>query len=261
MNQYPPTAQYPPPPAPARSRPHRSYTKTIVIVTVAVLAGCLGLGGVSAALYKYFDSLTEPKPLASAVSDGPIYRRLPSACALPAPVVQDLVPDPEEANGFDRAERAERNEGARSHCHWEVSVAEGKRRAQTRALKVTATAYLDGQVTAAEQAKSLLDVHLEPARKNTGETGGGSTFGPVEPLEGVGQEAYAQDSVTRSGHTYGGTTIWARLDNLVLEISYSGSDDTRVRERAMPAEQARRGAETAARAFAELLGSCAECRS
>jgi hypothetical protein len=252
---------YPPPPAPVRARPHRSYTKTIIIVTVVVLVGCLGLGGACAALYAYFDSISKPKPLESAVSAGPIYHRLPSACALPASVVRGLVPDPEEASGFDRKERVERAEGARTHCHWEVSVAEGKRRAQSRALKLTATAYPDGAGTGAEQARTFLEGHLEPARKNTDEPEGDSTFGPVQPLEGVGQEAFAQDWVTRSQYTYGGTTIWALLDNLVLEISYHGSDNTQSQERAMPAEQARQGAQAAAREFAKLLESCTECRS
>jgi hypothetical protein len=243
-----------------RDRPHRSYTKTIIIVAVAVLVGCLGLGSMSVASYMFARSRATPEPLKSAVSKDPIYRKLPSACSLPASVVRGLVPDPEQANANDQAERADKGDGARTHCHWGISVAEGKRRAETRELLITATAYVDDYATGGEQAKRSLDSLLETAGKNAGATGGDSTFGPARPLAGIGQEAFAQDSVTRAGYTYGGTVIWVLLDNVVLEISYHGSDDTRSRERPMSAEEAARNAMTAAREFVKLLGSCPDCR-
>lgn len=224
-----------------------------------------GGGAVAGSIFAWQQArgLGEPAPTPSVVSDGPIYRNLPSACSMPATVVRSLVPSAEETNGGDRKARPEVDEGPLTYCQWDMSVAQGKRRKQTRTLKVTVTGYLDGERPGADRAKLMFDSALDIPRKYAGKTDSGFTYGDVERVDGLGQEAYRQDIITRVSYTYGGTQIWVLIDNLVVEVRYDGADNYTGKGtgKPMPTQQARTGADTAARELATLVTSCADCRN
>jgi hypothetical protein len=242
------------------ARRHRSYTPVIVIGALVLVVVCAGLGTLGFLTLRSVDRAAAPPTPAKPKSAGPIYRALPALCELPQETVTALVPDSDEPLGANRP-AGDRNH-AHTFCHWDMSIAESKRRNNDRWLKVSMSAVPDdATMPGAEAARGLHGRTRADLEKVAGRTDGKFTYGPVEPFAGIGTDAFAVSTVTRSSFTYGGTTMHVLVDNVTIEISYGGYDGPSGHEVPMPSVESRQAAETAARAAVSHLTSCPHCRS
>lgn len=241
------------------ARPHRSYTPVIVIGALVLVVVCGGLGTLGFLTLRSVDRAAAPPPPAQPRSAGPIYRTLPALCEMPQETVTALVPDSDEPLGANRP-AGERNH-AHTFCHWDMSMAESKRRNNDRWLKISMSAVPDGTLPGAEGARDLHAQTRADLEKVAGRTDGKFTYDPVEPIAGIGTDAFEVSTVTRSGPTYGATTAHVLVDNVTIEISYGGYDGPDGHEVPMPPLESRQAAETAARAAVNHVASCPHCRS
>jgi hypothetical protein len=269
--QYRPAPGYPaggPPgpqpafPGPPQPPSHRSYTKSIVIGAVAVVVLLAVIAGLGAMVYSNRHKLFggEPAKSMAASSGKPLYHKLPECDSMPKSKLSTLVPA--MANTLNnRKAPQDHSEGSYGVCQWDNLEADNKPPNEDRGVEVTMTGYADDVSSGIDSAKSSLASARSNADKTAGKTDGKHTYGSVQELTGLGPGAFAQDFTVQSTWSYGGTELYLQVDNLLVNVSFYGSDGPNGKEKPIAASRTRAGAGDVAREVIAWLSSCADCKS
>ncbi|WP_431893034.1 hypothetical protein [Nonomuraea sp. bgisy101] len=161
-----------------------------------------------------------PKPTPS--STPTVVAQLPPACKRMSPAMTKLVPG--------ATERARANDVAgvkESECRWlnlNASAGEGRRRIRSALLtiQVFSNRAGAGDPTA---ALSRFSTKIGNARSTEGSSFGGVTWGKIEKVKGLGDDAYIQYWVDKKNAVFNGSAdVVVRLGPTVIHASFAGAD-------------------------------------
>ncbi|REE96587.1 hypothetical protein [Thermomonospora umbrina] len=250
----------PPPPGPVGSG-RRSWPIPVVAVIAALVAvgavfgvtrltGGNGEGG----------RVASPSPTAPAAAptlagrtspQGSITRVVTPCTLVPMPVRRSLVPVPIRPRRMPMSGRPG-EDGRSTGCEWRTRRPEASRQ---RALSAEVALYSRTDARALKAARRTAQGRA--GTSGTGTSGETLSWGAVQPLRGVGEEAFAQYTDTRTATARAGTaTVWALYRNTLIEVTFGGSDGGTT-----PVDEttARGGATTAVRAVIDVLARCRSC--
>ncbi|MFC5745996.1 hypothetical protein [Actinomadura rugatobispora] len=238
----PPAAPLPPipPAAPPPPRASRKQRRTFLIVlgvfaVAAIAVGAAAVADISSRTAKVGEiRRSAEKPLITSFPANPCE-------VVPAATIGRLVPSAETIPS------TQAGTDPRAGCRW-LGRASG---ASSRHVTLQMTAYQDDTVASgADTAKRELAGHRTLQQKRV----------PLQPLPGVGPEAFAGHSTANDGTGESGRVlVMFRTGNTLVDLSFSASDDKDGRRVAPDQSRTLQDATTIAREIAQYLTTCATC--
>ena len=261
-----PPPQPPPPgaPVPPVAPPPKPRRTGLIVIGIAAAVGLLLVVGIGAVVvFLDWDKMfgdNSPKKSDDVSSGQPIYRKLPKCDQMPTSDVAKLVPKMELTTN-QYSEPQEPSDDLSLSCGWDNISADGKKPEEDRMVDVEIWGFGDFITTGLASADRRYRESLDTANKYANKADGNHHYGPVQQVPEVAAGAFAQHDLITSSWTYAGTDVFLKVDNLVVDVSFKGSDGPDGREKPIGESTSRQGAMTITKAVLKNLAACADCKS
>jgi hypothetical protein len=247
-------AGFPGPAGPPAPKQHRSYTTLLLVGGAVVVVLIAVVVGVGVFVYRNTNKDTAPTGFTPTSSGQPIYHNFPPCNGMPKSLLANLIPQTEEEISIN--DPGTESNGPHADCRWDSPA-----RNVDRTLDVTLWGYPDHVQTGVAGARGEYDSVHKAATQDSGKTEKDHTYGPPEDVPNLGLKAFAQYDDIRSSFHYGGTGVTVLLDNVLIEVTYNGSDGPDGQEKPMDKAKSRDGALSVAQEVVKLLSACPDCKS